>query len=376
MRRLVQFSIVIVCIFSLSGFAGRIWHHSLVGEQTGRKGLRSAIAMRTGQTWPTVAYGGPGSVDTLTPAGWISSPFTVYGAIDGASAPNGNVGFADELGNINMLTKTGWSNHNLGFQLPSYQKPSIAFNQNSQPAVLFGHQYDLTLATFSGNGWFYSEISSPDNHDIQTGSYALAFDSLNQANVAFIEGRRLYYAVKGPLTGNEWIISDPFENNGQWNQEIPNASYLDMAMTANDIPYVVYQDDRYLKYATFDPQTASWTYGQIAQLEFGDPDDPAFTLKADSKGGLGLVYKQEIYGQDGNLIFAYNDGTSGWISEVIGQAEWDSDVGLTFDENDFPVVTYGDREGQLWMAYDPIVVPEPASMAALLAGVFFIRKRS
>jgi hypothetical protein len=67
------------------------------------------------------------------------------------------------------------------------------------------------------------------------------------------------------------------------------------------------------------------------------------------------------------LSFAYTDGSGGFGLERLTEANWDRTVGLAFDFEGNPVISY-DNYGELWIAYDPVVVPEPATITMLLIG--------
>ena len=87
------------------------------------------------------------------------------------------------------------------------------------------------------------------------------------------------------------------------------------------------------------------------------------TIAADSTGTVGAAFVDD----NSDLIYAYWTNSAGWQSMIVAANVNTQAVGLAFDHDDLPVISYSDS-GRLWVAYDPIVVPEPGSLV-LLAGL-------
>ena len=351
-------SIISILCLSNVATAGRVWVKTPIeidGEPIYSE--HCALAMRSGNTWPVVSYGDYESYTAaMTPVGWMPGPGTGYinYGISAASSASGTAGFAYDNGSVVMLSPGGWSTSYYG-GYTNETRPSIAFNNNGTPAVLHntgGYGNDLTLALFNGYGW-YQDVLNDNGYTFNSDAFALEYDSYNQANVAFRDGGWLMFAMKGALTQNQWefdVVDSEF-----W------GGAVDMAMGSGDVPWITYSNDDYLYYATYDRQQQEWVNGILGQLGYGEG---CFSMAADSTGGIGVAY----IGAGDMLTFAYTDG-SGW-SYDIGIAEADSyrDVGLAFDADDNPVICYSDYEGGLSLAYDPQVVPEPATMMLLAIG--------
>jgi hypothetical protein len=140
-----------------------------------------------------------------------------------------------------------------------------------------------------------------------------------------------------------------------------------MALTNNDVPYVLYDDYGLLKYAIYDRHSDSWATGILDEINRDN-----FCVASDNSGGIGVAYVTQFAGQD-TLSFAYNNG-SGWMGpERLTQAEQYNMVGLSFDYENNPVISFIDWEGRMKIAYDP--VPEPATLAILALGFALIRRR-
>jgi hypothetical protein len=168
------------------------------------------------------------------------------------------------------------------------------------------------------------------------------------------------------MSGGQWAFS-----NSENSPFISGDAVIDMSLTGNDIPYVVYAEYDSLKYAIYDRQTNNWSAGVIDSLFSGSAN---FVVESDGDGGIGVAYVTEFLGNS-VLSFAYTDGSSGFGLERLTEANWDCTVGLAFDFEGNPVISY-DNNSELWIAYDP-VVPEPATVAMLLIGgcLAFRRKR-
>lgn len=360
---------LVIFVACSSAFAGRTWFYNEITDSQGNPiGYgNTAIGMRSGNAWPVVAYsdgGPPGSgVAAMLPGCWVKGPVSFTGwRLDGATAPDGTVAFADDQGKVVTLGKTGWG---MGF-CNGYApfKSSIAFNNNSAPGVLHNAMNDyLTLTMKSGAAWYGSTVQEPGGPPVQATAYALDFDSYNQANIVFFDGVNLRYGTKGVLTGGQWILSDPANS-----PYVPAA--LDMALTNNDVPYVLYDESNLLKYAIYDRQSDSWAAGVLDEIYCNDN----FCVASDNNGGIGVAYVTQFAGQD-TLSFAYNNG-SGWMGpERLTQADMFRMVGLSFDYENNPVISFVGLDGRMKIAYDPQEIPEPATLAILALGFALIRRR-
>jgi hypothetical protein len=100
-----------------------------------------------------------------------------------------------------------------------------------------------------------------------------------------------------------------------------------------------------------------------------------FCVTADSSGGIGVAYVADFAG-DTMLSYAYNNGSGWtWLDRLV-EASPDCMVGLAFDYENNPVISFVDWEGRMKIAYDPQQeIPEPATLAILALGFAFIRRR-
>ncbi len=375
-KQIVYLALVVCVVFVNSAFAGRTWFYNEVrdsqGNLIGSPG-DTAIGMRSGNAWPVVAYSDGGSnsgAACMLPGAWAKGPVSFSGGIflDGATAPDNTVGFVSGQGQVVMFGKTGWSSSFCSDSSASY-KNSIAFNNNSVPGVLYrSGSNELKLAMRTGGAWYSSAVQEPGGPLIQTEAYALDFDSYNQANVAFEEDGLLRYATKGVSTGNQWAFNS-IENA----PVIGSAMQMDMALAADGAPYVLYSDSISpfsLKYAIYDRHSNSWMTSTLDTLM----DSYNFCVTADFAGGIGVAYVANFEGTS-TLSYAYNDGSSWvWLDRLVEAASFNM-VGLTFDYENNPVISFVGTDNIIRIAYDPVEVPEPATLAVLALGFALIRRR-
>ncbi len=360
--------ILVVLVFCSSAFAGRTWFYNDITDSQGYPigWGDTAIGMRSGNAWPVVAYsdGGPpnSGVAAMLPGCWVEGPVNFMGwRPDGATAPDGTVAFADNQGKIVTLSKTGWGTGSYnGYAL---YKSSIAFNNNSSPGVLHNApNEDLTLTMKSGSAWYSSTVRDAEGQSVKSMAYALDFDSYNQANIVFSDGVNLRYGTKGILTGSQWVLSEPANS-----PYVPAA--LDMVLTSNDVPYVLFDESNLLKYAMYDRHSNSWVSGILDEISA----EGNFCVASDNSGGVGVAYVSRFADQD-MLSFVYNSG-SGWMGpERLTRVDAFRMVGLAFDYENNPVISFSGWESGLKIAYDP-QVPEPATLAILALGFVLIRRK-
>jgi len=131
----------------------------------------------------------------------------------------------------------------------------------------------------------------------------------------------------------------------------------------------------------FDIMSGQWSHRTLAS-GLQNPVTP--TIAADGIGGVGVAWMSEISGSK-SLMYAYKNGSKDWSVHTVtaqsitsgtssGQLIAQERVGLDFDAENYPVVSFlglnGFGQNEIWIAYDPIVVPEPS--AVMLAAVGFL----
>jgi hypothetical protein len=376
MKKQILYATLVICVVFVNGaFAGRTWFYNEItdshGDPIGPPG-DTAIGMRSGNAWPVVGYAGPSSgASCMLPGAWASGPISFGNGrfLDGATAPDSTVAFVSDMGQVVTLGKTGWSSSFCSSTVYSHYKNSIAFNGNSAPGVLYrpmNNNY-LTLSMKSGGAWYASTVQESGGPPVFTDAYALDFDSYNQANVAFRYNDRLRYATKGVLTGNQWIF-----NSIEDAPVIGSVGQFDMALAADDVPYVLYNNGSSLNYAVYDRHSNSWMTNILDVLSSGSPPGGNFCVTADSSGGVGVAYVADLAGQN-MLSYAYNNG-SGWMGlDRLVEVRAEYTIGLAFDYENNPVISFVGMDGRMKIAYDP--VPEPATLAVLALGFALIRRR-
>ena len=340
--------------------AGRVWVHTPVqlnGAANPVTGFKSSLAMRSGDTWPVVSWGNDTETHmaAMTPVGWLEGPaMPNSGQMDAVTAPDGRVGIAYKNGLYANLDGGGWGLSNYVPSDPAMtDKPSLAFNSDSDAAVLYTN-VNLKMARAFGSSWYQEDLG------IAAEVAALAFDSHDQTNVAYYDSDYVRFALKGNLTNNQWQFTEVVN--------APGTTKIDLAMLGNDQPVITYSVGTLLYYATYDILNNQWNSSYLDSVK-----GPGYTMKADGLGGVGIAYVNSA-----DLVtYAYYDGSSSWdISSGIASTATGG-LGLAFDAEDLPVISYynSSDNNYLYLAYDPIVVPEPVSLTLLLMGGIAVARR-
>ncbi len=119
----------------------------------------------------------------------------------------------------------------------------------------------------------------------------------------------------------------------------------------------------------FSTVTGSWSGSAI-----GASTGQWVTLAADSTGTVGTAW---VAPSNGGLIYAFKDDNADWITSIVTiDATMGKSPSIAYDYADLPVIAYYGPSNMM-LAYDPIVVPEPAVLGLLAVGsVLLLRRHS
>ena len=162
----------------------------------------------------------------------------------------------------------------------------------------------------------------------------------------------------GVVAGNEFYSTLTGDSQDfTLNSPLQYSGLGDLAFDAQGRPHIIDNDGNIF---SFDTTSASWVSARPGDAVFGTT-----RIAADSQGTVGAAFVEDF---TGNLIYAYWTNSAGWQTTIVDTNVNSDRVGLAFDYDDLPVISYS-KQGNLWVAYDPVVsVPEPASLT-LLAGL-------
>ncbi|MEQ9454855.1 MAG: hypothetical protein RLN76_09730 [Phycisphaeraceae bacterium] len=328
------------------------------------------LAMRNGRVWPTIFTQGGGSIAQFS-TGWyditpnnqpLYPPFAPR-PLRAASSPTGQVavaaygsGFTGPFTSTDgvVLTSSGFTPLPEGTLAIDYTPggtPVIAIEDDfGDTQVLglpdlpdFNEIVDVTVSPFgevaivTDNAEFYEyspllgEWQSLDLFDIgftniDQESLAIEYDALGRPHIIGIRNSspssRLIAADFNPATG--WIVTD---------------------VTAAALPANLQLESRYLEF----DNTTGETVGTAVTVFNND------------------TFSDELY-------YLYFDGDT-WASDFVDDEIQATDlVGIAYDFEDLPVIAYV-KNGRYHLAYDPILVPEPATALALISLAALTRRR-
>jgi hypothetical protein len=350
---------------------GLFWYFQRTGYTTATSS-QTALAMGDSKSWPVVFSLANGSAQAyaLTPVRNFSTNtywnqigtniLTGTGTLSAKSSSDGRVGVSIAASPFSFSSGSAIvGRRSTGFANPISNVQGIAFDQA-------GAVVTASVDTLAGSG--INQFSLPTVQSIATS----AFGSLG---VLTSTSGLLSYYEKSPLTG--W--SSTFITSG-------TIAGGDLAIDTIGRPFVAYSTPVSSGWGVaashFDIMSGQWRSSTFNVPGMSSPVAP--TIAADGIGGIGVAWMASVSGSN-SLMYAYKNGVKDWAIHTVTSFSVSSGtssntllpqqrVGLDFDAQDWPVISFLANNSSfgstadIWIAYDPIVVPEPSAVALAAAG--------
>ena len=315
-------------------------------QNTMMSGQKTAVAMRNGEAWPVIFS--DMKTTTLLPTGWqpMGDMLVGSGDVRAISSPTGEVAAWNAISGTGVVSSTG------GWQSVSAQ--SLAFDSQGKLWRTVNDQVSVSQAGV----WF-----NLPKMQASTAINTMAIASTGEVGVAQLIGGFTYNHYSA-LTG--WTKVTP--------TGLPPISRLgQMVFDNHDVPYVsAVTTDNTGIILHFDVPTASWQCTYVtpsATMQSG----ATLPLATDGEGNIGTAF---VTGNNA-LTYFHRISDGQWVSSTLAPPLGvpGSSVGIAYDYEGLPVISYS-TGNSLWLAYDPVAVPEPLSLTLLgLGGLALLRRR-
>jgi hypothetical protein len=252
--------------------------------------------------------------------------------------------------------------------------PDLDYTSANQPVVAYGRDGRVQVAGFDGDAWNSEEVTV-NTSPLYASQLSMGVDSLDRIGLATSNGSGVQFSMKDPASG-AWATYQAPQGYYDVLQGLSGVQNISLAFGPNDqTAMLISQYDR-LTYAWFDVRTGAWAAetavtgmaSRFSELVFDNTGVPAFAFLGQSYGNPNVYYSRRV--------------GFGWQHVTLpAQANPNGGVSLAFDYENLPVIAfqsysgwYGGTPG-LTLAYDPIEVPEPASLGLLALAALFLRRR-
>lgn len=353
-----------------------LWLFQRTGYTTSTS-AQTAIGMGDAKSWPVVF-----SLDSGTTQAYALSPvrnpttntfwsqigsniLSGTGTLSAKSSSDGRVGVSLTASPSGFQAGSAIvGRRTTGFANPISNVQGLAFDQAG------------TLVTASADTLAGSGLSSWSLPTVQS----IAASPFGSIGVVTSSNSVLRYYEKSPATG--------------WNNSFITSSQIfggDLVIDSIGRPFVTYSgfvaSTIGVHASHFDVMSGQWKTSSFPLPSGMYPTNP--TIAADGIGGIGIAWMTTGSSGSSSLMYAYKNGVKDWALHTVtsftvasgtsafGTLLPQQRVGLDFDANDWPVISFlaGNSSGygqpaDIWIAYDPIVVPEPSSL--MLAAVGFL----
>jgi hypothetical protein len=345
------------------GDSGLFWLYQFAGGTASIPFGQTALAMGGSKSWPVV----------FAPS--AANPFLTQTLALGAFR--------------NPATNTYWTNRG---PIP------LAFGANPILSAKSTSLGQIGFSMNSGSGTSAAYIGTRDSGltEITNGAFGLAVNSKQQlvaATASWLAGSVI------PVVAVRGVALDPWDNLGLTVADSPSSSlsyyekngqsgwqsaplgyttmsnvnyYADIAYDGSGAPVISYTSANAVYAANFDIRSGQWQSVSLGAGSLAGATLPVYpTIATDSKGGVGVSWVAST--GSSTLMYAYKARDAAWkvypvTSSVSAPLFYggglateplrpQARVGLDFDANDLPVISFMGNSGRVYIAYDPVLTP-------------------
>jgi hypothetical protein len=345
----------------------------------GNPAAQTAIAMRDGQIWPVV----------FSETGNMLQAYSLYPVTNPNISPATNwfqIGsnLIQDPGSVSMLSAATSSDGRFGAVLRKIGSPNSTAIIGSSPNGFLAPMAGVQAIDFDSQGNLLKATTGLIPTSTVGGVGALVDIAATPWGDTGIVDANLKYYQKISMAGGIWGFTDL----GQIRKTSYINDSIDLAIDSVGRPHVVAvmtENNSSLVSFDFDVHTGQWS---TLTLDTGMSPMGA-TLAADARGGVGAAWVAKDIANPSaapTLMYAYNDGNE-WtiqtvatgVTEVVGQPVLLAPmqgVGLAYDAENLPVISFTAGNGKIWVAYDPTspiaAVPEPSTLILFAMGAMLV----
>ncbi|QDU72580.1 hypothetical protein [Mucisphaera calidilacus] len=349
----------------------RFWHIQNTGYyHDGNDG--TALALRNGSVWPTI-FTDDGRALAQFATGWTDLvPFNVSLFPRTYDMPLRATSSADHRVTVTTDDQSSGSGY-------------LSNNGVTLSRTGFTPLPDHTLAADYGpDGNLYLLLKNPDTSDryvpgLPDPEYNDYHDiAVSPFGEVGLIDDRYGFAEYSPLRG-DWQYVDFYDLPDPDNR-FNNFTAISLEYDALGRPHVLGELDNQAAALDYHPATG-WTLTDFTQdLTLNGTFDKAYDLAADSLGNVGTALYLDGFESTANaLYYLHHDGDE-WSAHLVENdtnldIRYDAQFGIAYDHEDLPVISYV-TNGTIHLAYDPIIVPEPAALTLLSLTALTLARRT
>jgi hypothetical protein len=353
---------------SAKGDSGLYWLYQFTSATTTSQNPQTALAMGGSKSWPVVF------------APTIASGFIQSVTLSPFRSP---------------LSNTYWSPL-AAYPVPNSSQPILSAKSTSKGQIGVAVTVPSSINVTDTTSVAFLGTRQSGLGYVAAGALGLAVNP-NQELVAptfgWLAGSGIAAGATRAVTIDPWgslgaVVANPFsyyEKNGQsgW-QSAPlsyttlgsvgsNNYYADIAYDGSGSPAIAYASGASVMAAHFDIRSGQW---QQTPLGIGNTFSSAIplypTMATDSKGGVGVSWVSTS--GSSTVMYAYKPRDGAWAIHPVTSSvsvplsiggslateavRAQTRVGLDFDANDLPVISFVGASGRVYVAYDPVIQPD------------------